>query len=107
MSSLFPAPASASNCGTIAMNLKMSGASTATCPFVNNGCDCAMTFTASGTKGDSYGKISNSAYFNNHDPVGHPVSYCVQVIGGVTTLTTSQTNDAGYTFEHVLKLSSP
>ena len=107
MNSLFPAPASASNCGTIASNLKMDGASSATCPFTNNGCDCAMTFTASGTTGNSYSKITNSEYINSKDSDGHPVSYCVQVINGVTTLTTSQSNDAGYTFEHVLTFSSP
>jgi hypothetical protein len=104
--STFPAPASASTCGTIASNLKLNGASSASCPFLNNGCNCALTFTASGTSGDSYAKVTNSEYINNKDATGHPVSYCVQTLNGVTTLTTSQTTDAGYTFQHVLTSSS-
>jgi len=107
MNSLFPAPASASNCGTIAVNLVNSGASTASCPFLNNGCNCAMTFTHKGTKGDSYALITNSEYINSKDSEGHAVSYCVQLVNGVKTLTTSETTTAGYTFEHVLTFSSP
>jgi hypothetical protein len=106
MNSLFPAPASAATCSTIASNLKADGATSVSCPFINNGCNCAMTFTASGTTGDSYAKITNSEYLNSKDTDGHPVSYCVQTINGVVTLTTSQQTTANYTFEHVLTLSS-
>ena len=106
---LFPAPpASASTCGTIASNLSMNGASTAACPYASatTSCNCAMTFTASGTSGDSYGLSAAGQYVNSKDPPGYPVNFCVQTTGGVTTLTTSQTTEAGYTFEHVLTLSS-
>jgi hypothetical protein len=107
MDSMFPAPASVLNCGMIAANLASDGASTASCPFINNGCNCALTFTASGvTTGDSYAKITNSEYRNSKDADGHAVSYCVQTVNGVTTLTTSEKTTANYTFEHVLTLSS-
>ncbi|MEO8901532.1 MAG: hypothetical protein ABI488_07390 [Polyangiaceae bacterium] len=102
MDSTFPAPASVANCGMIASNL---GASSASCLFVNNGCNCALTFTEQGTTGDSYAKISNSEYTNSKDD-GQPVSYCVQTVGGVTTLTTSQQTLSDYTFERVFTLSS-
>ncbi|HEY5372895.1 MAG TPA: hypothetical protein VIK01_04380 [Polyangiaceae bacterium] len=85
--------------------MKSNGASSASCPFLNNGCNCALTFTATGTTGDSYAKITNSEYINSKDE-GHAVSYCVQTINGVVTLTTSQQTTANYTFEHVLTLSS-
>jgi hypothetical protein len=106
--SSFPSPASPSTCGTIAANLVASGATTATGPYVStsNSCNCSMTFTASGTSGDTYGASSASQYVNNKDPAGFPVSYCVQTTGGVTTLTTSHKTLAGYTFQHVLTLSS-
>jgi hypothetical protein len=107
MDNLFPAPASVLNCGMIAANLASDGASSASCPFINNGCNCAMTFTASGvTTGDSYAKITNSEYRNSKDADGHAVSYCVQTVNGVTTLTTSEKTTANYTFEHVLTLTS-
>ena len=107
MNSLFPAPASAATCSMIAANLKSDGASSVSCPFLNNGCDCALTFTAKGTTGDSYAKITNSEYINSKDTEGHAVSYCVHTVGGVTTLTTSEQTTANYTFEHFLTLSSP
>lgn len=59
---------------------------------------------ARGTSGDTYSKISNSEYINDKDT--HYTSYCVQTINGVKTLTISQSNDAGYIFEHVLTFSS-
>jgi hypothetical protein len=107
MNSLFPAPASAANCSAIASNLTTNGASSATCPFLNNGCDCSLTYrTVNGTTGDSYAHITNSEYLNSKDTDGHAVSYCIQTINGVITLTTSQQTTANYTFEHVLTLSS-
>jgi hypothetical protein len=104
---LFPAPpASIASCAQIAANQMTNGASTASCPYdsATTSCNCALTFTASGTAGDTYTLSGTNQYVNSQDPVGYPVSYCVKTTAGVTTLTLSQTNQEGYTFEHVLTL---
>ena len=98
-----PAPTSAATCSALA---SMLAASSASCPFLNNGCLCSLTFTASATTGDSYSKISNSEYINSKDSDGDFVSYCVKTVNGVTTLTTSESTIANYTFERVFTLSS-
>jgi hypothetical protein len=102
-----PPPASASSCGTIATNQLANGASTASCPYnpaANGSCDCTLTFTNTGSAGDTYTVVGAGQYSYSSDPAGtNPTNYCVQIMPGTTTLTFSHTDDAGFTVQHILK----
>lgn len=98
-----PPPASAATCQTYATNQVSNGATSASCPYSasTTSCNCSLTFTGSGTDSDTYTLSGANQYINASDPAGYPVSYCVKMTGGVTTLTISQKSPQGFTFQHV------